>query len=131
MTLGEKIVHYRNLRGFTQKGLAEMMEISPTRLNYWEKDKREPDVKMLNLLCKTLRIDPGYLLSDDEEKAPAPSEDDAEAQNGKLSMEDVEKALVSLGLIKEGQDITDDDLRFIYGVLDLIDMWFQNRYQKG
>lgn len=130
MTLGEKIVHYRNLRGLTQKGLADLMEISPTRLNYWEKDKREPDVKMLNLLCKTLRIDPGYLLSDDEEKSPAPPEGSA-GENGKLSMDEVEKVLLSLGLIQEGQDVTEDDLRFINSVLDLIDMWFQNRHQKG
>ena len=40
MTLGEKIVYYRDKRGLTQKALAERMGITPTRLNYWEKDKR-------------------------------------------------------------------------------------------
>ena len=63
-------------------------------------------------------------------KSPAPSEDSA-GENGKLSMDDVERVLLSRGLIKEGQDVTEDDLRFINSVLDLIDMWFKNRYQQG
>ena len=41
MTLGEKIVYYRDKKGWTQKALAERMGITPTRLNYWEKDKTE------------------------------------------------------------------------------------------
>ena len=105
------------------------MGITPTRLNYWEKDKREPDVKMLNLLCRTLEVDPKVLLSDEEtEKAPAPSEDSAEAQFSKLEIETV---LVSLGFIQDGEHITDSDLRFINGSLDIIDAWFEDRHQKG
>ena len=77
----------------------------------------------------------GYTLDDLDrgiktKKSPAPSEDSA-GENGKLSMDEVEKALLSLGLIKEGQDITDDDLRFINSVLDLVDMWFKDRHQQG
>ena len=129
MTLGEKIVYYRDKKGWTQKALAECMGITPTRLNYWEKDKREPDVKMLNLLCRTLEVDPKVLLSDEEtEKAPAPSEDSAEAQFSKLEIETV---LVSLGFIQDGEHITDSDLRFINGILDIIDAWFEDRHQKG
>lgn len=129
MTLGEKIVYYRDKKGWTQKALAECMGITPTRLNYWEKDKREPDVKMLNLLCRTLEVDPKVLLSDEKtEKAPAPSEDSAEAQFSKLEIETV---LVSLGFIQDGEHITDSDLRFINGILDIIDAWFEDRHQKG
>ena len=76
----------------------------------------------------------GYTLDDLDrgiktKKSPTPSEDSA-GENGKLSMDEVEKALLSLGLIQEGQDVTEDDLRFINSVLDLIDMWFKNRYQQ-
>lgn len=63
-------------------------------------------------------------------KSPTPPEGSA-GENGKLSVEEVEKVLLSLGLIQEGQDVTEDDLRFINSVLDLIDMWFQNRHQQG
>ena len=127
MTLGEKIVYYRDKKGWTQKALAERMGITPTRLNYWEKDKREPDVKMLNLLCRTLEVDPKVLLSDEEiEKAPAPSEDSAEASDIEREMID---RLVSLGLIEEGLQLTDADVEFLIHVSTLISMWFDKRSQ--
>lgn len=120
MTLGEKIVYYRDKKGLTQKALAERMGITPTRLNYWEKDKREPDVKMLNLLCRTLEVDPKVLLSDEEiEKAPAPSEGSAEANTIEKEMID---RLVSLGLIEEGLQLTDADVEFLIHVSTLISM---------
>ena len=127
MTLGEKIVYYRDKRGLTQKALAERMGITPTRLNYWEKDKREPDVKMLNILCRTLEVDPKVLLSDEEiEKAPAPSEDSAEASAIEKEMID---RLVSLGMIEEGLQLTDADVEFLIHVSTLISMWFDKRSQ--
>lgn len=129
MTLGEKIVYYRDKKGWTQKALAERMGITPTRLNYWEKDKREPDVKMPNLLCRTLEVDPKILLSDEEtEKAPAPSEDSA-GENGKLGREDVVKVLMSLGFISEGHDLADSDFLFLEGVINILDAWFEQRRQ--
>ena len=128
MTLGEKIVYYRDKKGWTQKALAERMGITPTRLNYWEKDKREPDVKMLNILCRTLEVDPKVLLSDEEiEKAPAPSEDSAEASAIEKELID---RLVSLGLIEEGLQLTDADVDFLIHVSTLISMWFDKR-SKG
>lgn len=127
MTLGEKVVYYRDKKGWTQKALAERMGITPTRLNYWEKDKREPDVKMLNLLCRTLEVDPKVLLSDEEiEKAPAPSEDSAEASAIEREMID---RLVSLGLVEEGLQLTDADVEFLIHVSTLISMWFDKRSQ--
>ena len=129
MTLGEKIVYYRDKKGWTQKALAERMGITPTRLNYLEKDKREPDVKMLNLLCRTLEVDPKILLSDEEtEKAPAPSEDSA-GENGKLGRGDVVKVLMSLGFISEGHDLADSDFLFLEGVINILDAWFEQRRQ--
>ena len=128
MTLGEKIVYYRDKRGLTQKALAERMGITPTRLNYWEKDKREPDVKMLNLLCKTLEIDPKALLSDEEtEKAPALSEDSTRA----LSVEALETMLIQGGFIRPGEDLSDDDLDFLLSVGRIVETWFRKRQKNG
>lgn len=128
MTLGEKIVYYRDKRGLTQKALAERMGITPTRLNYWEKDKREPDVKMLNLLCKTLEIDPKALLSDEEtEKAPVPSEDSTRA----ISVEALEAMLIQAGFIRPGEDLSDDDLDFLLSVGRIVETWFRKRQKHG
>lgn len=56
MTFGESLVFYRNKIGITQKQLAEKIGITPTRLNYWEKDKRQPDVQMIKALAFALGV---------------------------------------------------------------------------
>ncbi len=107
MTLGERIVYYRKKAGFNQKGLAEALGISATRLNYWEKDKREPDISMINALCRALGVDGDTLLGrlEPEENKKTPSTDEsapgddltAEAMQlwGTLR-EDQKKAVLSL-----------------------------------
>ena len=84
---------------------------------------------MLNLLCRTLDVNPKVLLSDEEiEKAPAPSEDSA-GENGKLGRDDVVKVLMSLGFIYEGEDLADSDLLFLEGVVNILEAWFEQRRQ--
>lgn len=62
MTLGEKIVSYRENLNLSQKALAERLGITPTRLNYYEKDKRNPDVEMIKLLSDALGVSGDDLL---------------------------------------------------------------------
>ena len=71
----------------------------------------------------------GYTLDDlygAKEKAPAPSEDSAEANAIEKEMID---RLVSLGLIEEGLQLTDADVEFLIHVSTLISMWFDKRSQ--
>lgn len=136
MTLGERIVFYRRRRNLTQKALADLMGISPTRLNYWEKDKREPDVRMINQLCRTLDVDPKYLLSDaempEEKTPPSPAEPD-QRENGRVevSAEALERMLQREGFIQPGEDLSDADLRFLFGVGEVISAWFGKGQQGG
>ena len=61
-----------------------------------------------------------------KEKAPAPSEDSAEASAIEREMID---RLVSLGLVEEGLQLTDADVEFLIHVSTLISMWFDKRSQ--
>lgn len=61
-TLGQRIVFAREKCNLRQNELAKKLGITPTRLNYYEKDKREPDVMMLQKIAKALNVDPNYLL---------------------------------------------------------------------
>ena len=72
MTLGERIVFYRKANNLSQKSLADLLGISATRLNYWEKDKREPDVQMINKLCAALDVDGDTLLGRNHKESPDP-----------------------------------------------------------
>ena len=57
-----KIAECRRQLGINQKTLAERMNISPARLNAWEKGKREPDVRYIRLLAHELGVSVDELL---------------------------------------------------------------------
>ena len=63
---GKRLVELRERKGLTQRRLAELLEITPTRLNYWEKDKREPDLFMFVKILKVLGADANELLGLDK-----------------------------------------------------------------
>ena len=61
-TLGKRIAHFRKKIGISQKDLAVAAGITPTALNYYEKDKRQPNVLILIRLVKALNVTGGALL---------------------------------------------------------------------
>ena len=62
ITFGKRLAHYRKEAGYTQKSFADTLGITPTRLNYWEKDKREPDIPMLKNIVELLNIESDMLI---------------------------------------------------------------------
>lgn len=62
MTFGERLVKAREQANLKQNQLAELLGITPSRLNYWEKDKREPDVLMLKKIAQNLNVSADYLI---------------------------------------------------------------------
>lgn len=56
-------------------------------------------------------------------KSPAPAEDETE----EVSLEETDRLLVALGLTKEGEQISDDDLAFVGHIVGLLDTWFRKR----
>lgn len=77
---------------------------------------------------KTLVSDRIIMVGEEAEKSPAPSEDSA----GEKQLIDREKAevfLTSLGFIKPGQDLRDEDLLFLDNAISLLEAWFKQRSQ--
>ena len=113
MTFGERLVYAREMRGYNQKTFAMLLDVTPTRLNYWEKDKREPDVLMIWKIISLLKISGNWLIGGEGEieltkKAPAISGSDIQKQ--KL-MENYEK-LNPLGqekLVDYSEDLTGNE----------------------
>jgi len=71
-TFGERLVASRERRNLSQKELAEKLGITPTRLNYWEKDKREPAIEMIKAIAKVLDVDTNYLIGHKLQDKSAP-----------------------------------------------------------
>ena len=61
-TFGQRLVAARERNDLSQKELAERLGITPTRLNYWEKDKREPAIEMIKSIAQILDTDTNYLV---------------------------------------------------------------------
>lgn len=59
---GSRLIKLREKKGLNQRQLAEILNITPTRLNYWEKDKREPDFFMFSKIVQILDADANELL---------------------------------------------------------------------
>ncbi len=62
LTFGQRLIYYRKQANLLQKELAERAGLTPTALNYYEKDKREPDVAKIKALSEALGISGSELL---------------------------------------------------------------------
>lgn len=61
-TFGKRLVKVRKEKNLTQKKLAELLGVTPTRLNYWEKDKRKPDIEMTKKISEVLNVETDFLI---------------------------------------------------------------------
>ena len=91
MTFGERLIYARELRGYNQKQFAEAIEVTPTRLNYWEKDKRQPDVLMLWKIISSLQISGNWLIGEygsieieQQKNAPAAERSESDIRKSRL-----------------------------------------------
>ena len=73
----------------------------------------------------------GYTLNDldgYEKNPPAPAKPE---QGNRLTKYEVEGVLISLGLVEDGQHITDRDLAFVSDVISILDAWFEEKRKGG
>lgn len=61
-TFGQRLTRLRKEKNLTQQQLAEQLNISRQALSAWERDKTEPDLQSLTLLCDILEIEMNDLL---------------------------------------------------------------------
>lgn len=90
----------------------------------WEAGRSQPTPDPFLDLCKYCGVDDilsvfGYKNTPGTAEA-APGEE-------RITMEESNRLLVSLGLIEEGQDLSDDDLAFLEHIIGLLDAWFDKR----
>ena len=62
MTFGEKLSELLEERHLKQKEFAGMLNIAPTTLNGYIKDKRQPDFELIKRIASTLGVSVDYLL---------------------------------------------------------------------
>jgi transcriptional regulator with XRE-family HTH domain len=80
LSFGQRIVAYRSKKGMLQKELAGNAGLSPTQLNYYEKDKREPNIASIKALAQALGITGDELLGRSTAKSPTQAQTADEIQ---------------------------------------------------
>ena len=61
-TLGERLVYARKKNGYTQDSLAEAIGVSRGVIFNLEKNKTEPQVIVLNAICRVLKLNRDWLV---------------------------------------------------------------------
>lgn len=56
LTFGSQIREKRIAKGLTQQGLAEIVEVTPVSISYYETGKKHPAFDKLRKICKELDI---------------------------------------------------------------------------
>lgn len=129
--MSTRIADARKAIGMTQRTLAEKLGIAASTLNGYEKGNHKPDSDVLISVSSITGCTIDYLLNRvdgfhdyyGKEKAPAP----AKAETGEVTAEQIMQTFVSAGLAPAGQDLTDEDLRFLQSIFAAIANWFASR----
>ena len=125
MEFYEELKAARIKAGLTQQQIADEIGITKSTYCGYETAKRNPDPQRIKQLAKVLHISADTLLDTGIEKEKAPASTEAETRE--ISLEETDKLLVALGLIKEGEQLSDDDLAFVGHIVGLLDAWFRKR----
>lgn len=127
--LNDRLKEARLRAGLTQKQVAEKIGIATTTLSGYERGASDPDVGTLCKLMDALNTDANFLYQDynqeETKKSPAPEG----TEDGVVSLERATAALVAMGYIREGEQLSDDDLAFLTHVMGLLDAWFSREEQ--
>lgn len=126
-TMGERIRTAREKKGIFQSQLATLIGVkSAGVISNWEKDLNKPDAEKIVRLCQALDVSASYLL-DYYETKKSPGTDESTPEERRITLEESNRLLVSLGFIQEGQELTDDDLTFLTTIVRLIENWFSKQ----
>lgn len=129
MGIPERLVEVRERNGYTRKRLAEELGKPYATITKYENGEREAGSGYLISIAEKFNVTTDYLLGIEDEqsaetkKSPAP----AEAETEEVSLEETDRLLVALGLIKEGEQLSDDDLAFLEGIITLLNTWFKRK----
>ena len=127
MEFHEELKAARIKTGLTQQQIADKLGITKSTYCGYETAKRSPDPQRINQLAKVLHVSADALLdiSIEKETSPAP----AKAETKEVSADQIRALFVAAGIMPDGVDLTDEDLRFLRSVAKAVSAWFEQRDQ--
>lgn len=130
VTIPERLVEIREKNGYTRKRLAEELGRPYRTVTNYETGEREPGHEYIIEIAKKFGVTTDYILGTSDTPQPVeikkypPSAGKAAPEDKVISLEESNRLLASLGFIKEGEQLSDNDLAFLSHVIGLLDSWF-------
>ena len=127
MEFHEELKAARIKTGLTQQQIADKLGITKSTYCGYETAKRSPDPQRIKQLAKVLHVSADALLDISIEKEPPPAP--AKAETKEVSADQIRALFVAAGIMPDGADLTDEDLRFLRSVAKAVSAWFEQRDQ--
>lgn len=115
MAFEDRLKEARKFKGLTQEQLGKLIGVKKATISSYESGNSQPDVYKIVKLLEALEVDANYLWQDEIKTTPA--SDDAEVDDIARSLYDW---LLSSGLLKPGEDLTEQQVKGISGVTDIL-----------
>lgn len=103
LTFAEKFKELRKEHNYTQKDLANILEVKPTTISAWELGNNSPRMDMLKKISNLFGVNVGYFF------------DEENNSNNKREFT-LEEALASV-MSYDGKPMTDNDKEIIEGII--------------
>ncbi len=124
MGLPERLVQIREQNGYTRKRLAQELGKPYATITKYETGQREPGHSYIIEIAKKFGVSTDYILGIEDKKAPEPeflaSEAEIEQQAIRLY-----NALLEAGFVREGQELSEAQMKAIEGVCDILSFVFE------
>ena len=127
MGIGKRLREAREKAGFTQEELGKMIGVTGSAITNYEKETSHPKEPIMYALIDALNVEPNFLFQDCvhlPQKAKSPGTTEVVPGQDNISLEESNYLLRALGLIQEGQQLSDDDLAFLAHIIGLLEAWF-------
>lgn len=128
MGVPERLVEVREYFGYTRKRLADELGRPYRTITKYETGEREPGHSYIVEIAKKFNVSTDYILGVSDSMVAneknSPSADKSAPGDDAISLEESNRLLTALGFIKEGQQLSDNDLVFLSHVIGLLDAWF-------
>jgi transcriptional regulator with XRE-family HTH domain len=116
--IAKKLAYRRKQLGYSYADLADVTGMSRSTLQRYETGAiKNIPITRLKALSAALDMDPNELIGIEEENSPAPV---------KSTREWLEDLLVSRGIIKPGEDLTDNQADMLIALVQLIEAWLKS-----
>ena len=120
----KRLVEAREHIGYNLKEFSEKVNIPYRTITNYENGSREAGSDYLTTVATICGVTTDWLLGVSDIKNPPSMTEATLGESDHISLEGSNDLLVALGLIKQGQQLSDADLAFLTHIIGLLEAWF-------